>query len=49
MDSCVIELDMSTDANRGFSKNQKLSGSELMSRLIWIYTVCTGISFGLQE
>ena len=50
----ALNLDLSTDANRVPVKNQKQNGSvgpdemARYSRLIWIYTVCTGVGFGLQ-
>ena len=50
-----LNLDMSTDANSGFSLKSKtewqtvsiLMRRLVTSRLIWIYTVCKGICFGL--
>ena len=52
-----LNLNMSNDSNRGFSLKSKKKASSvgldetvpfLMSRLIWIYTVCTDI-FGLPD
>ena len=50
-----LHLDMTNDANRGFSLKSKTEWQTMYihirmfftSRLIWIYTVCTVICFGL--